>query len=210
MRHIVVLIFIFLYQICSSQNLVITGVVTSTTNEPLPFAAVELFNENDELLTGATSDFDGIYKLFPCDIASGTYILKASYPGYFDTIISDLRISSDFDTISTITAKKLNVRPGFDTIIEIAQTTDNEKRREYIINPILRPKKCKESSRYDCLYYSDSCDIYEIIYIPLTYKVPTKYINKQDKNKIIYKKNSWDEFEECPHRFFCKTHNTEF
>ena len=65
------------------------------TKEPIPFANIALF-QGDELITGATSDFDGAYTIKP--VQSGQYRIRASFIGY--TTIELVKIPVEPDQIT--------------------------------------------------------------------------------------------------------------
>lgn len=77
-------------------------VLDSETNEPLPFANV-MIEQNNELLTGTTTDFDGQYTIKP--IQSGYYNVKVSYVGYQPVRIDGVLLSPDKITFQDIKLK---------------------------------------------------------------------------------------------------------
>lgn len=72
----------------------IFGTVTDENNDPVPYATVILYPENDttRFSYGTVTDFEGYYKL--SGIKPGEYLLKISFMGYKTSYV-DLSISSD-------------------------------------------------------------------------------------------------------------------
>lgn len=69
------------------------GIVSDAeSNEAIPFANIALFQGN-HLVIGATSDFDGLFKIKP--IPSGYYDVRASFVGYKTVQINNLLLSPD-------------------------------------------------------------------------------------------------------------------
>lgn len=75
------------------------GIITDEQGEPVPFANVTLF-KNDEQILGTTSDFDGAYTLKPLE--PGRYDMQVSYVGYQSKRISGISILEDKITIQNI------------------------------------------------------------------------------------------------------------
>ncbi len=84
-----------------SQSGALQGkILDADTKEPIPFANVALFSAGD-LITGATSDFDGKYVIKP--LAPGNYNLRASFIGYQTKEIANIIVKGDqivFENIS--------------------------------------------------------------------------------------------------------------
>ncbi len=59
--------------------MILSGRVVDENNEPLIFATILLY-QNDTLVTGGESDFNGYYRINEID--TGNYIIVASYIGY--------------------------------------------------------------------------------------------------------------------------------
>ena len=77
---------------CPIQETIIEGKITDAeTGEPLLFCDVALYR-NGVLVTGAQTDFDGIYIIRNVD--AGTYDVEASYVGYQAKRIHDVIISA--------------------------------------------------------------------------------------------------------------------
>ncbi|KAA3650377.1 MAG: mucoidy inhibitor MuiA family protein [Bacteroidetes bacterium] len=87
-------------------NSTIKGKVSEGENgEPIPFANVSLFRNNEPVL-GTTTDFDGQYSLKP--VEPGTYSLEVSYVGYQSTLITNLMVVQ-----GKISTQNVEMRPGF-------------------------------------------------------------------------------------------------
>ncbi|WP_020567413.1 outer membrane beta-barrel family protein [Neolewinella persica] len=70
---------LFLGTCVSAQS--IKGQLTDGTNqEPMGFANISLYDANDKLVKGTSSDIDGRYEII--DLPAGTYRLEASFLGY--------------------------------------------------------------------------------------------------------------------------------
>lgn len=67
-------------------------VFDSKTKEPLPFANIALY-KNNEVIIGGVTDFDGLYTIKP--IPSGYYKVKISYLGYETKEVENLLIQAD-------------------------------------------------------------------------------------------------------------------
>jgi hypothetical protein len=70
-------------------------VVDANTGEPLPFANIILESGGIQA-GGATSDFEGNYTIKP--ISPGTYTLKATFVGYGEINVTDVKITGDKTT----------------------------------------------------------------------------------------------------------------
>ena len=93
--YLYLLIFLFLlpHLMYAGTTGKLAGVVTDTeSGEPL--AGVNVFLEGTSL--GAASDIDGSY--FILNIPPGTYNLKASYVGYAELTLTDVRVQIDLTT----------------------------------------------------------------------------------------------------------------
>lgn len=95
----------------------ISGIVSdSISREGLPYAAVQLYSSNDEVVKGAMTDIDGNYTIE--GIMAGTYRAVASYMGYVQSekvirvsekkTIADFRLESKSLSLDTyeLTAEK--------------------------------------------------------------------------------------------------------
>ena len=84
-----------------SQSGALQGkILDADTKDPIPFANVALFSGGD-LITGATSDFDGKYVIKP--LAPGNYNVRASFIGYQTKEIANVIVKGDqivFENIS--------------------------------------------------------------------------------------------------------------
>lgn len=94
-----------------SQSGALQGkVYDSDTKEPIPFANVAIFSGGD-LVTGATTDFDGKYVIKP--LTPGNYNVRASFVGYKTKEVSGVIIKNDqiaFQDIDlSVTAETLDV-----------------------------------------------------------------------------------------------------
>ena len=77
----------------SEKSFQIIGVVRdSSDNSPVPFCNVILSDKNDKQIAGATSDFDGKFKLYP--IPKGNYKIHIAFVGY-KPINKSINIYSD-------------------------------------------------------------------------------------------------------------------
>ena len=73
-----------------AQNGTISGtLVDEVSNEKIPFATLVL--QSDGTIKGVSSDFNGNFSFEK--IATGTYQLKATYIGFTDKVIKDIKIS---------------------------------------------------------------------------------------------------------------------
>ena len=70
-------------------------VIDKETGEVLPFANIVLESGGIQA-GGATSDFDGNYTIKP--ISPGNYTLKATFVGYGELVITDVKITGDKTT----------------------------------------------------------------------------------------------------------------
>lgn len=76
------------------------GVVTDAkTKEPLPFVNVVL-KQDDKMVKGATTDFDGLFTLKP--IPAGVYTLEVSFVGYKRIVREGVRVKPTGFTICEI------------------------------------------------------------------------------------------------------------
>lgn len=86
-----------------SQTGTIQGRILDTeTKEPIPFANVAIFSGGN-LLTGATTDFDGKYAVR--SLRPGNYSVRASFVGYQSREISGVVVRADQITFSDIELK---------------------------------------------------------------------------------------------------------
>nr|MBK9651041.1 carboxypeptidase regulatory-like domain-containing protein [Bacteroidota bacterium] len=74
-------------------------VLNSVTNEPVPFASVALFSQGNVVM-GASTDFNGKYKLKPLKV--GNYELRVSNIGYGAYKLEDLKIGSNKITLCNV------------------------------------------------------------------------------------------------------------
>jgi hypothetical protein len=90
-RNIILLIsFIALSNIVSSQNVKVYGSITNAlNNEPIPFSNIII----EGTTIGATSDIDGNYVIL--DVNAGAYNFKCSYIGFNTDIQSEIKVSSN-------------------------------------------------------------------------------------------------------------------
>jgi outer membrane receptor protein involved in Fe transport len=94
-----------------SQSGVLQGKILDTdTKEPIPFANVAVFSGGD-LVTGATTDFDGKYVIKPLN--PGNYNVRASFVGYKSKEVTGVVVKNDqiaFQDIElSVTAETLDV-----------------------------------------------------------------------------------------------------
>lgn len=75
-------LYLFLFSIlCTSQNIVVDGLVKDLSNNPIPFANITLFSENEStFIAGATTNEEG-YFVFD-NLKTGTVNLKISFLGF--------------------------------------------------------------------------------------------------------------------------------
>ena len=75
----------------------IAGTITdSETGEPLIGVNVQVFDDGDNLIGGAATDFEGDY--FVLNVRPGIYKVKVSYVGYITTTKTNVAVSSDRTT----------------------------------------------------------------------------------------------------------------
>lgn len=80
-----------------SQSGTLSGEVTdASTGEPIPFANITIL-ENDNIVNGGTSDFDGRFNIRP--IPAGTYDVSVSYMGYNSIQLNNIQIPAGRMTI---------------------------------------------------------------------------------------------------------------
>ncbi|MES2286067.1 MAG: outer membrane beta-barrel protein [Bacteroidota bacterium] len=81
------LLILFPFLFIQAQNFTINGQLTDQSNQPTVFANVILLQPSDSsLITGATSDLDGNFKIE--NVLPGKFILKISYIGYDDVFLN--------------------------------------------------------------------------------------------------------------------------
>ncbi len=81
------LLTIFPFLFIQAQNFTISGQLTDQSNQPIVFANVILLQPADSsLITGATSDLDGNFKIE--NVQPGKFILKISYIGCDDVFLN--------------------------------------------------------------------------------------------------------------------------
>ncbi len=86
-------IFIFFTSLCFAQQFNISGNVVETSNLPVAFANVILFNaENPDFIKGTTTDDDGAFRID--NISVGTYTLKISFLG-FEDYLKEINLNED-------------------------------------------------------------------------------------------------------------------
>ena len=79
MKTILFLCTLLFHSVLISQS-VVKGVLTTVDlKDPLPFANV-ILKQNDKLIKGTTTDFDGHFKFK--EIPEGTYEIEFSYVGF--------------------------------------------------------------------------------------------------------------------------------
>lgn len=89
MRKFLFLFFlcVFSYSFINAQTLSISGQLYDKANQPVPFASAALLRQPDStLVTGATSDMDGNFKID--NLGSAKYIVKISFLGFEDKFIN--------------------------------------------------------------------------------------------------------------------------
>lgn len=94
----------------------IQGTVSDDRSEPIPFANVSLLNEG-EIVTGSTTDFDGVFKLK--NISAGMYDLKVSSVGFTSQERKGIPVHGDQIAIADF---KLSAGVKLDEVCVIAYT----------------------------------------------------------------------------------------
>lgn len=91
----------------SAQKIAVNGsVIDGELNEPMASAAVALLKADSTLAAGASTDFNGKFKL---SAKSGSYILRVSFMGY-RTVYKNLTLTKQKPTV-TLDQITLNVNP---------------------------------------------------------------------------------------------------
>ena len=91
----------------SAQKIAVNGsVIDGELNEPMASAAVALLKADSTLAAGASTDFNGKFKL---SAKSGSYILRVSFMGY-RTVYKNLTLTKQKQTV-TLDQITLNVNP---------------------------------------------------------------------------------------------------
>jgi len=70
------------------------NLIDSDSESPLEFATVSIFDQEDNLVTGTISDFEG---KFTIPITEGTYTIKIQFVGYKETVLANQTITSSTD-----------------------------------------------------------------------------------------------------------------
>ncbi len=90
----------------------LNGTITdASTGEPIPFANITI-EENGNVVTGGTSDFDGMFSIKP--IAAGKYTVSASYIGYATLMYTDVQIPA-----GSITFQNFELSPSAEILGEV-------------------------------------------------------------------------------------------
>lgn len=107
----------------AQKNGSIEGNITdSDTSESIPFATIALMQNDTFTLLGATSDFDGTFKIK--NIKNGSYDVVISFIGYTTDTIKGLRIDKDQEHINLGTVKITNSNESLDeVVVEAAKGT---------------------------------------------------------------------------------------
>ena len=116
-KSVVLLLFLALvpFGIYASTTGKIAGVVTDkSTGDPLP--GVNVIVEGTTL--GASTDIDGYYVIL--NVPPGFYSLKASYIGYTDMVIQEVKVSTDLTTEINLSMEPTTLELG-EAIVVTAQ-----------------------------------------------------------------------------------------
>ena len=92
MKNLLTILLLFLVHFVNGQSQTLKGTVTDETSEVVMFATVAIY-QNDALITGTQTDFDGKYQFD--SLTAGVYDIEASFVGYKNKKISDLIINKD-------------------------------------------------------------------------------------------------------------------
>jgi outer membrane receptor protein involved in Fe transport len=75
-------------------NAKISGkLIDSTTNKPVEFASIAVYDKNNKVVEGSMTDMNGAFTVK--NLAKGTYKVVASFIGYRNTIVNKVEVSSN-------------------------------------------------------------------------------------------------------------------
>lgn len=78
----------------AQESYKVSGEVTAkATGESIPFASIAIYDLNDKIVTGTTSDFDGNFEIL--DLIKGEYKIEISYVGFSRITLEQVRIDVD-------------------------------------------------------------------------------------------------------------------
>ena len=110
-RYIILLSFLFSFQIFSQSGKIAGKITDGTTGEDMPFVNIIVMGTN----YGAASDIEGSYSII--GIPPGTYSLKASAIGYNAVTVQDIRVSIDLTTKIDFQVRETSIELGEEVIV---------------------------------------------------------------------------------------------
>lgn len=130
----------------SAQEYLLTGKITNTKLEPLPYASIRV----KELQTGTTADKDGNYKL-------------QLEPGKYDLVITMMGYKTQVITVAITKAYQQNIilEQEDGKMLGAVQVTGvkKDKAEEYVRNVIRNKEKIMEAAQnYSCVVYIKATD----------------------------------------------------
>lgn len=118
MKNVLLLCFFTLLCTCVSAQTIKGQLTDGASQEPMGFANVSVYDANDKLVKGTSSDIDGRYEFM--DLSTGTYRLEVSFLGY----ATEIQMVTLSGTKSTVEVPNITLSEGGNNLDEVTVTAE--------------------------------------------------------------------------------------